>query len=571
MVNFRLKYFSERILQGTGSDSSFNIENEMNNVQKQCIVPGCLTCFKDQSEQCEYCAKHFILNETNHNCTIKDGDCSLGYYKYDGVNCVKNSKFDSHCDKFTNEGNGPVCETGKCKEKYGLSMPIFGGICVECPVNCEICTNSYSCNQCEKGFRMFSEGKSAKCIIDKIQAFKNIIKGCTQVDSGKCTKCQEGLDLINDKCEIKENHSSEELDKIQKLSQEDKTTISIVAIEKKIINEPEFKKIIMQMYTYLRETKLNIIGRKAFKHYYTFGPRRFRPSFPIKYRIVRSSSRRDLDENEKPIELECSPEVSSESEGEGVIHNICSSQKEVGPEEVFCEGCTVQAEKPDNGLKIDDNNFKINDTELEDEINQTVINTLENEMMKKTFKIKDLYIKNGVYFLKFNPKTKEVKKGLELTVLVTFIKKQRRNRILESGKIEVGDAVLTIDDDKDSQTLEANYRKPDNLNEEEDKIIDAAILSSGGSSSIKTEDIIDALNGVERENSISNVNKSSSGLSGGAIAAIVIVSCVVIISIIAITIAIKTKAIGGVKPSYEIANNCSTTSGKTVQQEQVYI
>jgi len=444
-------------------------------------------------------------------------------------------------------------------------MPYFGGICVKCPEGCKKCTNSYECTDCENRYEMLDK----KCVENVTQVIKNRVKGCNEVNNGNCKNCITGLKLEGYKCVADTNINSE---KIKNL--EDKKTIANALIEEKIEKNSNFNKKIMKMYKYLQETKLNIIGDYAFKHYYTFGPIRFRPSFTIEYKIEnrKPQSRRGLDG--ESIELKCSPEDSSKSEGEGVIHNICTSEKTVKPEDVFCDGCTIKAENPNNGLIISEGDLK-NDNELKNELlSEKEIDSLVKNMTENLFKI-DEYTKS---YLKFSNKNDDVKKGLIITFLVTYIKNSARNRILDDGAIEVADGSYAIEEEvKESEKkVPVKYNEPKDISKiDVNNLIDIEMIAPGGNfkefNGLDNKKKLEILTKESEDSFNTTPNKSSSGLSGGAIAAIVIVCCVVIIAIIAIAIAIKTKAIGGVKPAYETANNFSTTSGKTVQPEQVYI
>ena len=125
---------------------------------------NCQTCNTTRNI-CLQCAAPFYVEPTTGNCVEVSTKIS---------NCQVYRSEDKKCE---------VCSTG------------YGGIdCARCPDNCDVCESSSVCDLCTSGYSLTADGKcTSKCTVADCRV-------CA-VDAAVCQFCNEGMGLVDGKCQ----------------------------------------------------------------------------------------------------------------------------------------------------------------------------------------------------------------------------------------------------------------------------------------------------------------------------------------------------------------------------------
>jgi hypothetical protein len=131
---------------------------------------------------CKPCPEGCSACESNTECT---GTPDRGYFELDGIAVKCADKHCLHCDAeacleckvglFINP------EDGACVNTCGLGK--FAGddsVCAECQEGCVSCENADTCDECERGFQVSSEGACEACGDEN----------CAHCENNRCLKCK---------------------------------------------------------------------------------------------------------------------------------------------------------------------------------------------------------------------------------------------------------------------------------------------------------------------------------------------------------------------------------------------
>jgi len=200
--------------------------NEEEKVCEKCPDVNCLRCDATYTEVCLKCNSLSYLNKESKKCDSKCGKTFVFIDKQG--KCIE-------CDKDL-ISTCLVCDPldiKKClrcdqeqplkylyKNKCYAKCPIKSFLdkqtndCLECPNNCDECSNEFKCDKCQVGFYLnhnnecveacldgYFSDKNGKC--EKCEA-GNLCKICDIKDKNKCIECKNGLflDLIKNQCVI---------------------------------------------------------------------------------------------------------------------------------------------------------------------------------------------------------------------------------------------------------------------------------------------------------------------------------------------------------------------------------